>query len=173
MFKKNKMKKGFTLIEMMIVVAIIAVLAGVAIPQYNKYVRKSETTEALRFMKQIVDAEILYFSTQKKYKSFDTSAAADKGDEVIGFKAPAEANFKNYKAQACKDTNGDIGLVIKAWTTANDADKTVYMYYPSSMALASTSDKAYYSGASYVQDYVDEATDVSGIVPKCASDSTN
>ncbi|MDI9347332.1 MAG: pilin [Methylacidiphilales bacterium] len=43
---KNK-NKGFSLVELMIVVAIIGILASIAIPQYNNYIARSQVTEAM------------------------------------------------------------------------------------------------------------------------------
>lgn len=42
--------KGFTLIELMVVVAIVAIIASIAIPTYNEQVRKSRRADAARFV---------------------------------------------------------------------------------------------------------------------------
>ncbi len=49
----KKMKKGFTLVEIMIVVAIIAILAAVAIPNFIKYRQNSQAAACVSNLKQI------------------------------------------------------------------------------------------------------------------------
>ena len=57
-------RKGFTLIELMIVVAIIGILAVVAIPGYMAYIANSKTSEAKTNLKAIGDGALTYFQAE-------------------------------------------------------------------------------------------------------------
>lgn len=59
--KMHRARKGFTLIELMIVVAIIGILAAVAVPQFLKYVKRTKTSEAMNHIRKIYDGEMAYF----------------------------------------------------------------------------------------------------------------
>ena len=65
MLKNLRSKKGFTLIELMIVVAIIAILAVVAVPQFTKYMRSAKAAEATEMLDLIKKGSAQYYSSPR------------------------------------------------------------------------------------------------------------
>lgn len=63
--KARHAAQGFTLIELMIVVAIIAILATVAVPVFLYYIDKSKTTEAKVNLKTLADGALAYFHVER------------------------------------------------------------------------------------------------------------
>lgn len=60
-------KKGFTLIELMIVVAIIGILAAIAIPNFIKFQARAKTSEAKTNLKAVYTAQRAYFQEKDTY----------------------------------------------------------------------------------------------------------
>jgi len=65
--------RGFTLIELMIVVVIVAILAAIAIPSYQRYVYRSRRPDGKDLLIRLAQAEERYYATHNSYPATATS----------------------------------------------------------------------------------------------------
>ena len=79
-----KNQKGFTLIELMIVVAIIAILAAIALPAYQDYVIRSQVSEGAVLSDGAKTAVAEYFSNRGSAPADNTSAGLAQPNSITG-----------------------------------------------------------------------------------------
>ncbi len=80
----KSMQKGFTLIELMIVVAIIAILAAIAIPAYQNYLIRSQVSEGAVLTDGAKTAVSEYFSNTGNFPSSNVSAGLATASSISG-----------------------------------------------------------------------------------------
>src|SRR5262245_60216581 len=56
--------KAFTLLEIMIIIAILGILAAIAVPAFQKYLRRSKTMEAVHAVRRMFDSSVSYYADE-------------------------------------------------------------------------------------------------------------
>lgn len=106
------MKKGFTLIELMIVLAIVAILAAVAIPLYGMYKERAIRAEAEQELMNIQTVEEDHFNSYRRYTITATDLEGFYGVTTVG---------KNFSIALTGDTTAYLATAYVCYEKAGSA----------------------------------------------------
>ncbi len=128
-----KQQQGFTLIELMIVVAIIGILAAIAIPAYQDYTQRAQVGEAFTIVSSAKTAVAEFRQTQGAFPG-----TTEIGDLNLNVGTAATPAGKYVESIAVAATTGVISVkMASSGVGADIKDKTVTFTPPSDTALAS------------------------------------
>jgi type IV pilus assembly protein PilE len=96
MMTRRQSIQGFTLLELMVVVAIIGILAAVGIPQYNQQMVKGKRSDGIQMLTRIMSSQERYFSNEVTY----TADLTDLGYVSASAVGSSEGYYK-VTASAC------------------------------------------------------------------------
>ncbi|HEZ4856098.1 TPA: pilin [Neisseria meningitidis] len=80
----NTLQKGFTLIELMIVIAIVGILAAVALPAYQDYTARAQVSEAILLAEGQKSAVTEYYLNHGKWPGDNSSAGVASASDIKG-----------------------------------------------------------------------------------------
>ncbi len=134
----RRVSAGFTLVELMIVVAIIGVLASVALPAFSRYVKKSRTAEAASHLNKMWQSSVAYFEGDQG--SGTSAKQFPDPDGVLG-------TVDCCSGTAAKCQGNDARYNSPTWQALQFTIPEPYNYYPSYQSAGTNATAEFTAGA--------------------------
>ncbi|HEZ4746823.1 TPA: pilin [Neisseria meningitidis] len=119
----NTLQKGFTLIELMIVIAIVGILAAVALPAYQDYTARAQVSEAILLAEGQKSAVTEYYLNHGEWPGDNSSAGVASSSTIKGkyVKEVTVANGVITAQMASSNVNNEIkGKKLSLWAKRQD-----------------------------------------------------
>ena len=113
MNRKNR-SKGFTLVELMVVVIIVGILAAVAVPIYRQNVKRAMASEGAALLGSVLTAERVYYAEHNTYTTDKSALGVDAeiGNKYFRDFTVTEADGNGFKAETNGTGDAD-GITVK------------------------------------------------------------
>ncbi|MYN18979.1 prepilin-type N-terminal cleavage/methylation domain-containing protein [Rugamonas sp. FT107W] len=120
----KRVQQGFTLIEIMVSVAIVGILMAVAIPAYSDYVIRGRLSEAFTALGGAQPAAEQYWSNNRKYDGFDGTSAFPAATANFRYTYTATASSYTLTATGIGKMNGFVYTIDQNGTHATTGSPT-------------------------------------------------
>ncbi|HGO8341843.1 TPA: pilin [Neisseria meningitidis] len=141
----NTLQKGFTLIELMIVIAIVGILAAVALPAYQDYTARAQVSEAILLAEGQKSAVTEYYLNHGKWPGGNSDAGVASSSEIKGkYVQKVEVAKGVITAQmASSNVNNEIkGKKLSLWAKRQNGSVKWFCGQPVTRADTATNNDA-------------------------------
>ena len=113
--------RGFSLVELMVTIAVVGILAGVAYPSYTAYMKRGYRSQAQQLMTEIQSREVQYMLDARQFTATIGSGGLNVSNKD-GWTCTTTCTNGKYTVEVTLQAGPPPGFMVKATPTGNQSD---------------------------------------------------